>query len=143
MQKAGEENPGGMATILFGHDAQLSLACQKAKEWAINKGVENAECTIANYLFPDCKVIAGSLEALKYIEANLKTYKLRSMRRLSVSGAFHTSLMASAVEPFSEAVRNIFIRDPMVDVYTNVHGTPYRTPTNIINWLPQQVRINF
>lgn len=139
MQKASEENLGGMATLLYGHDSKINEAIQKAKEWAINKGVENADCRIANYLFPDCKVISGSLEALKYIEANLKTYKIKKIRRLPVSGAFHSSLMQSAVQPFSEALRDIFISPPIVDVYSNVYALPFKSPTNIISTLPKQV----
>lgn len=141
MQKASVENPGGMATIMFGHDAQLNTALQNAKQWAIDRGIENADCVVANYLFPDCKVISGSLEALKYIEANLKTYKLKKMRRLPVSGAFHSSLMQPAVEPFSEALKNIFIQDPMVDVYSNVYGEPHRGARDIISALSKQVRL--
>lgn len=132
-----------MATVLFGHDAKLGNACQDAKDWCIDRGVENAECAVANYLFPDCKVIAGSTEALKYIEAHAKKYNLRNIRRLPVNGAFHTELMTSAVEPFSEALKSTFIEEPMIHVYSNVHGTPYRGVKDILKWLPQQVSYLF
>lgn len=139
MQEAGDANPGGMATIMYGHDAQLGLACTDAKDWCIDRGIENAECAVANYLFPDCKVIAGNLEALKFVESHLKKYKLKSLRRLPVSGAFHTSLMSSAVEPFAESLKKIFIEEPMAHVYSNVYGTPYNTPSHILSVLPKQV----
>lgn len=141
MQQAGEANPGGMATIMYGHDSQLRIACQKAKDWCIEKGVENPDCVIANYLWADCKVVAGSIDALKYLQANLKTYKLRSMRKLPVSGAFHSSLMESAVEPFTQALRNIWVEEPIIKVYSNIDGKPYRDVNHILRQLPKQVCI--
>lgn len=59
MQIASEMEPSGMMTVLYGPDSNLNEACKKAKEWATQLGVENPECAVANYLFPDCKVIAG------------------------------------------------------------------------------------
>lgn len=114
MQIASEANPGGMMTVLYGPDSDLSGACIKAKEWCLEKGVENPECCIANYLFPHCKVVAGSMEALNFIEINAKQYRLRRVKRLPVSGAFHTNLMSSAVEPFTKALKNIFIEKPLI-----------------------------
>lgn len=139
MQASSEQYPGGMATILYGHDAQLGQACEDARNWAIDRGVENAECAIANYLFPDCKVIAGSSEALKYVEAHVKKYKLRSMRKLPVSGAFHTKLMSSAVEPFTEALKSTFIKEPLLHVYSNTNGLSYRGVGDVLHWLPKQI----
>lgn len=139
MHQACIENPSGMATVLYGHDASLDQACREAKEWCIDRGIKNPECAVANYLFPDCKVIAGSNEALEFIQAHKKKYKLKSIKKLPVSGAFHTNLMASAVEPFADALKNIFIEEPKIHVYGNIYGTPYRGIPNILKWLPQQV----
>lgn len=60
MQLASETFQGGMLTVFYGPDSQLKTAVLKAKEWAVDKGDDNPECVIANYLFPDCKVISGS-----------------------------------------------------------------------------------
>lgn len=60
MQLASDTFKGGMLTVLYRPDSNINLACLKAKEWAIDKGDEIPECTIANYLFPHCKVVAGS-----------------------------------------------------------------------------------
>lgn len=62
MQMSSEQNKGGMATVMYGPDSKLNFALLKAKEWALNKGDENPECCIANYLYPHCKVVAGSEE---------------------------------------------------------------------------------
>lgn len=60
MQLASEAYKGGMATVLYGPDSKLGQACEKAKKWAMDKGDENPDCQIANYLYPHCKVVAGS-----------------------------------------------------------------------------------
>lgn len=66
MQISSEQNKGGMATVLYRPDSKLNQAMVKAKEWALNKGDPNPECCIANYLYPHCKVVAGSEEVRKY-----------------------------------------------------------------------------
>ena len=139
MQIASEENPSGMATVMYGADSKLGAACIKAKEWCVERGVDNPECSIANYLFPHCKVVAGSLEALNFLEKNAKQYNLRRVKRLPVSGAFHTSLMESAVEPFKQALKKIKIEKPLVSVHSNYDGKVYRNVDHIIKQLPKQI----
>lgn len=139
MQKASTEFPGGMATVLYGPDTELSLACKKAQQWCLERGVENPQCTVANYLYPHCKVIAGSREALKYIETNYKHFNIKRVRSLPVSGAFHTELMASAVDPFKRALRSIQVEDPIIPVHSNVDGKRYANAAHIVRQLPKQI----
>lgn len=139
MQIASVQNPSGMATVMYGPDSNVGLACIKAKEWCIERGVENPECAVANYLFPHCKVVAGSLEALNYLEKNASHYKLRRVKRLPVSGAFHTSLMEPAMEPFKEALSKIKIDQPLIKVHSNFDGKPYRNVDHIRRQLPKQM----
>lgn len=141
MQLAAEQVPSGMATVLFGPDTNLVEACSKAIDWCINKGVENPECRVANYLYPHCKVIAGNVEALHYLEANAKHLKIRRVKRIPVNGAFHTELMAPAVAPFTEALKKIFISDPMISVHSCVDGNKYRNAGHIFHQLPKQVSL--
>lgn len=62
MQEASEMVPSGMASVFIGPQSKLGLACQLAKEWCKKQGIENPECTVSNYLYPGCKVIAGNQE---------------------------------------------------------------------------------
>lgn len=139
MQLASEETPSGMATVIFGPDSDFGKACLHAKEWCIERGVENPECRVANYLYPHSKVVAGNLEALKFLEANARTYKVRKIIRLPVSGAFHTSLMESAVEPFKRALNKIEVLDPCIRVHSCIDGMPYRNAHHIVQQLPKQI----
>lgn len=139
MQLACEIAPGGMATVMYGPDTQINVALKKAKEWCVERGIANPECRVANFLFPHCKIIAGHKEALKYIENNLSTYKIRRFRWLPVSGAFHTSLMAPAVEPFAIALSKADINEMIIPVYSNVDGKRYRNTQHIRKQLPKQI----
>lgn len=139
MQIASDSNPSGMATVMYGPDSDLNGACIKAQEWCLERGIENPECRIANFLYPHCKVVAGNLEALKFLELNASQYKLRRIKRLPVSGAFHTNLMESAVEPFRQALKKIKIEKPLVSVHSNVNGKRYRDANHILHQLPKQI----
>lgn len=139
MQNACDVAKGGMATVLYGPDSQLNIAVKQAKEWCIEKGVEKPDCIVANYLYPHCKVVAGSEEALAFIEKNASEFKLRRVKRLPVSGAFHSSLMEPAVELFRKELNKIEIEDPIIRVYSNVDGLPYRNAEHIRRQLPKQM----
>lgn len=139
MQIACDENPSGMATVIYGPDSKLGDAIAKAKEWCIERGIDNPECSIASYLFPHCKVVAGSIEALNYIEKNAKQFKLRKVKRLPVSGAFHTSLMELALDPYRDALKRVTLSKPLINVHSNVNGLPYMNASHIEHQLPKQI----
>lgn len=139
MQLASEMSPGGMVTVMYGPDSQLGYACLKAKEWCKEKGIENPECRVANYLYPHCKVVAGHIQALEFLEKNYRTFKLKRLKRLPVSGAFHTDLMRPAVEPFRAALKRANVSDPIISVHSNVDGKRYQNASHIIRQLPKQI----
>ncbi|XP_050538426.1 probable malonyl-CoA-acyl carrier protein transacylase, mitochondrial isoform X2 [Daktulosphaira vitifoliae] len=139
MHYASEIEPGGMATIFLSPESKLNYALKKAREWCQDRGIEKPVCRISNYLNPYSKVIAGHLEALKYLEFNLKEFNLRKMQRLNVSGAFHTELMKPAVEPFLMAIRKMNINEPMIAVHSNIDGKHYKNSNHIVRNLPKQI----
>lgn len=139
MQAACDKAAGAMALTVYGPDTNLGEACKKAQQWCVDKGVESPYCGIANYMYPHCKVVAGNVEALEFLEKNSKPLKIRRMKRLAVSGAFHTPLMETAVEPFTKALKGIYLQDPIIKVYSNVDGKPYKHATHILRQLPKQI----
>lgn len=139
MQMACDTFDGGMATVLIRHDSQLKEAMKTARDWCVERGVVNPTCVVAYDLFPDCKVISGSTEALRYIEKNLARFKLAKIQKIPGCGAFHTDLMESVVEPFAKELKRIPIEEPFVDVYSNITGKRYKN-ADYIQWkLPQQI----
>lgn len=62
MQLASEMTPSGMMTVFFGPSSRLKSACLDARNYCKTLGFEESECQVANFLYPDCKVIAGNKE---------------------------------------------------------------------------------
>ncbi|XP_015786474.1 probable malonyl-CoA-acyl carrier protein transacylase, mitochondrial [Tetranychus urticae] len=141
MQKAAQHVPGGLMTIKFGPDARLSLACRAAVEWCISRGIdqEHAVCSIANHLFPHCKVIGGHEEALKFLEINAREFGIKLTKRLKVSGAFHTQLMRPAKKVFKEALFKTPFNELLIPCYSNVDAQVYRFEKQIHQKLPEQI----
>lgn len=80
------------------------------------------------------------LQAIKFLENNAKEYKLKKIKRIPVSGAFHSKLMEVAIEPFKKAIRKIKIEDPIISVHSNIDGKRYKNAAHIVQQLPKQVR---
>ena len=66
MQLASEMVPSGMMTVFFGPNSRLKTACADARKHCETLGLEIVECKVANFLYPDCKVIAGNKEVTIY-----------------------------------------------------------------------------
>ena len=142
MQKACEETTSGLMTVIYGNDAKVEQACKAAADYCKIKGVDPVytECSIANYLFPHCKVIGGHLEALNFIQTHGKDFGIKRCKRIPVSGAFHTKLMNSARKKFASVLGRTGIDVPTkIPVYSNVDGMPYLTKDDVLTKLPQQI----
>lgn len=141
MQRASEANKGGMATVLIKNkkESNLEVACSRAIEWCSDFGIEEPDCVVANYLFPQCRVISGNDEALRYIRSNTKTYNLDKMKSIPAYGAFHSKLMQTAVPPFGACLHAMEIEEPIINVYSNVTALKYESVSHIKKQLPTQI----
>ena len=103
MQKSCEEIPGTMAAIIGLTDEAVELVCSQ---------VTNGIVVPANYNCPGQLVISGSLEAVN--EAMIKCKELEGGKviPLSVGGAFHSPLMASAATLLAQAILNTTFKTP-------------------------------
>jgi [acyl-carrier-protein] S-malonyltransferase len=146
MQKASEEKPSGLMSVFLGRTSNLNTAMLAARKWCKEKLKldEPIVCEIANYLFAQCKVIGGNKEALDFIELNHKEFNINRVKRLAVSGAFHTELMRSAQEPLALALKSIHIKKPIVKFYSNYTANlctnPYQIKTNLIRQVSEPVK---
>lgn len=126
MQRASEMTPSGMMTVFSPADGQLGLACQAALEYLKTKREHpNPVCQVAAYLFTQCKVVGGHLEALKFLADNCGEFKIQCRKMLPVSGAFHTPLMLPALEEFEPVLESVKMVEPLIYVHSNVDAKPY------------------
>lgn len=139
MQMACDEFGGCMAVIRLRADSQFKNALKMAREWCVESGVANPTCSVAYDLFPHLKVIAGSLQAMQFIEQNMQKFSLASIKKIDVNGAYHTRLMTPAVEPFEMALKQIQLNDPIIGVFSNVNGKRYFNARHILKQLPKQI----
>ncbi|XP_006108068.1 malonyl-CoA-acyl carrier protein transacylase, mitochondrial isoform X1 [Myotis lucifugus] len=139
MQEASEAVPSGMLSVLGRPQTKFTFACLEAREHCKTLGIEDPVCEVANYLFPDCRVISGHLEALQFLQKNSSKYHFRRTKMLPVSGAFHTRLMEPAVEPLAQVLKAIDVKMPLVSVHANVSGSRYMHPKHIQQLLVKQV----
>lgn len=133
--------PGGMMTVICGNNGKIAQACLLAREYCVRSGLplEESVCSISNYLFPHGKVVAGHQKALEFIEKNGKDFGIKRMKRLPVSGAFHTALMRPAQEDLVRALSKIEIKDPKIKVYSNIDATIYQDAKQIRKQIVRQV----
>ncbi|XP_076578850.1 malonyl-CoA-acyl carrier protein transacylase, mitochondrial isoform X1 [Chaetodon auriga] len=139
MQKASELVPSGMLSVIGRRQAHYKHACVQAKEYCMSLGIKDPVCSVANYLFPDGRVIAGHQEALDFLQQNSRSLQFMRTKPLPVSGAFHTELMESATEPLREVLRQVEVRRPEIRVYSNVDGKRYMSETHVRRQLVKQL----
>lgn len=70
---------------------------------------------------PHETVLSGPADQVEQAEARLRADGVR-VRRLAVSNAFHSPLMASAATAFAEVVAEVPLRRPRLPIVANVHG---------------------
>uniref|UniRef100_A0A3Q3AAL1 Malonyl-CoA-acyl carrier protein transacylase, mitochondrial n=1 Tax=Kryptolebias marmoratus TaxID=37003 RepID=A0A3Q3AAL1_KRYMA len=138
MQKASELVPSGMLSVVGRPQAQYKYACLQAKEHCRSLGVQEPVCSVANYLFPDGRVIAGHQQALDFLQQNSRHLQFTRTKPLPVSGAFHTELMASATEPLGDVLRQVEVSQP-INVYSNVDGKRYMSEGHVRRQLAKQL----
>uniref|UniRef100_A0AA85K3M9 [acyl-carrier-protein] S-malonyltransferase n=1 Tax=Trichobilharzia regenti TaxID=157069 RepID=A0AA85K3M9_TRIRE len=141
MQKACDQKSGAMLTVFVNPGSPFKLAIAAAiNHCEIHHKILNPCCKVANYLYPDCKVLAGNSEAIEYIEEHAAQFGIRRTKRLEVSGAFHTPLMFSVYKTMANSLNRMEdFREPKIPVVSVVDALPYRNAMNIKQKLAMQV----
>jgi malonyl CoA-acyl carrier protein transacylase len=85
---------------------------------------ERAGLELANENSPKQFVLTGSGDRIELAEAEARKRGLR-VKRLAVSGAFHSAAMAPAIEPFREHLDEIEFRSPAAPVISCVTATAF------------------
>lgn len=103
-----------------GMAAAMGLDLPEIESILHRAGVDHAYPSLYNS--PAQTVIGGTPQGLRSAADALKEGGVRRMRRLHVSGPFHTPLMEAAREEFAEHLRGITFSHPTHPVYSNVTG---------------------
>lgn len=140
MHLAADVNPGGAVRVHCVAACRLSLVCSAAVEHCKRAGVEDPHCSVAAQLYPSCYVLAGSSEALSFLEKHSTELKLKRIVRLPDCGAFHTDLMRPASNVIEQALQLMPVIKPAIRVLSSFTDREYVTPEHVRRLLPLQVQ---
>ena len=110
--------------------AMLAVDCDESTIESVVQENELA-LVVANKNAPTQFVLSGPTEE---IEKAVKVFEERGLRskRLPVSAAFHSTLVADAAEPLAEELGRLDFAEPQCKVYANVTGEVYPSDTSAI-----------
>jgi [acyl-carrier-protein] S-malonyltransferase len=120
MYAAGQARPGAMAAVLGLATEQVDQACNEAS------GADGV-AVAANLNAPDQTVISGDPAAVARAGEASKARGAKRVLPLKVSGAFHSPLMAPAVDGLHDALTGVPFADPAFPVIANASGEAVRT----------------
>ncbi|MSQ22406.1 MAG: [acyl-carrier-protein] S-malonyltransferase [Dehalococcoidia bacterium] len=127
MQEACDQVPGSMAAILGLEETAIREICRET-------GTQ-----VANINAPGQIVISGESEG---VARAIDLAKERGAKRaipLSVSGAFHSYLMAPALNDMIKALDAVHFRNPVTPVIANCTSKPLTSATDVKEELVQQL----
>lgn len=123
-EAAAAGDPHGMLSIVGLSDRDIQDICKQTVDHFKSKD-PSVICQMANYLFPQGRVVSGHIKALDHL-AQLATSKgALKAQKVAVSGAFHTPLMQSASDNLEKALSTVKLNKPRIPVYSNVTAKPF------------------
>ncbi|BBZ59925.1 ACP S-malonyltransferase [Mycolicibacterium monacense] len=125
MAKACALEPTGMAAVLGGEEAEVLARLEALDLVPANR---NAAGQI---------VAAGAVSALDKL-AEDPPAKAR-VRKLATAGAFHTRYMASALDGYEAAAREVAVAEPTATLLSNADGQPVASAADAIEKLVAQL----
>ena len=144
MYEVGIACSGGMAAIIGMEEEILQEICREATQQTkatlgIPTQAGEGEVVVANYNAPGQIVISGDLRALEVATTLAQARGATRAISLAVSGAFHSPLMAPAVDKLARFITNIDIHDATIPIISNMTATPLTQSTAFRDELAQQL----
>lgn len=131
MFSSGEREPGTMAAVVGLAQSAIEDACASVRELGV--------CDLANLNAPDQVVISGAVPAVEAAMLRLQQAGARVVKRLNVSGAFHSVLMHEPAEQLSRALESLRFRNARVPVIANVTAQAEQDGGHLRDLLKQQI----
>lgn len=132
MQAASDAVESGMASVVGMDLDKLQSLCQQCRR-------EDEVLQPANLLCRGNIAVSGHLAAIDRLIPAATEAGAMKVIPLSVAGAFHTALMAPAVESLKAALDEMPITDTRLPVYSNVDAAPHQSADEIRDLLSRQV----
>lgn len=132
MQAAADAVSSGMVSILGMELAQIEQVCDQARQ-------SGEVLRVANHLCPGNIVVSGHRASCEKVAEVATAAGAMKVVPLAVAGAFHTSLMQSAVDQLREALAGAKLNSPRILVVSNVDAKPHADPEEIRKLLVEQV----
>lgn len=132
MFAAGQERAGAMAAVLGLATAEVQSACDEASG-------PDGIAVPANLNAPDQTVISGDPSGVTRAGEGCKARGAKRVIPLKVSGAFHSPLMAPAVDGLREALTDATFSDPAFPVIANASGEAVETGVDAKRLLADQL----
>ena len=132
MLAAGQERPGAMAAVLGLATAEVQSACDESSG-------PDGIAVPANLNAPDQTVISGDPAGVDRAGERCKARGAKRVIPLKVSGAFHSPLMAPAVDGLRDALSDATFADPSFPVLANASGYAVRTGVDAKRLLADQL----
>ena len=148
MHEQGSAIPSGMAAVLGMDAAALAEVCEEATRQArleIASAHTETEhpgagrVVVANDNAPGQVVISGSRRALEIAMELAKSRGAKRVVPLSVSGAFHSPVMAPAADGLARAVAAAPIHDAAIPIVSNISATPISAEMALRDELARQI----
>ena len=130
MQNAVPNNEGGMIAVLGKEITEI--------EKIIKDNYNTFICFIANDNSIGQLVVSGKTSSLNLFTEELKKRSIKFVK-LQVSAPFHCPLMKKATDEMKSKILNINIKNPTVDIISNVTALPQNNPKKIKNLLIEQI----
>jgi [acyl-carrier-protein] S-malonyltransferase len=131
MLEAGKKRPGTMAAILGNPTRPIERICEEAT-------ADAGLVVPANFNAPGQVVISGEVAGVERAMALAKASGAKAIG-LTVSGAFHSPLMADAAAGLEAALDLAHFGDPRFPVYANVNAQPVDSGTLARRLLVEQL----
>ncbi|AFY89108.1 type I polyketide synthase [Chroococcidiopsis thermalis] len=108
-----QQPQGAMLSVPLSASEVKSLLVETFHETSLQLAASNA---------PNLSVVSGSFTAIEQLERQLQQQGINS-RRLHTSHAFHSQMMDSIIEPFTQQVQKIHLQPPQIPFISNVTGS--------------------
>lgn len=126
MQAAAEQHEGAMVSVMGLEAEKVAALCEAVLREGIQEAGEmGAVLKPVNYNCPGQVVISGTVKACRRAVELSEEFGAIKAIELRVSGAFHTELMAPAVERLRGALEEVEFSQPETAVIANVDGEVY------------------